>query len=105
MPKIDGLIERIESYLDPSKVSLVERAFYVAKKAHEGQFRRSGDPYIIHPLAVANILADLHLDHETLMAALLHDVIEDTPTTKELKFFGRLSGQQRQGQISCTSNN
>lgn len=83
MPKIDGLIERIESYLDPSKVSLVERAFYVAKDAHEGQFRRSGDPYIVHPLAVANILADLHLDHETLMAALLHDVIEDTPTTKE----------------------
>ncbi|KZY61646.1 (p)ppGpp synthetase [Oleiphilus sp. HI0071] len=83
MPKIDGLIERTESYLDPAKVRLIERAYYVAKEAHEGQFRRSGDPYIIHPIAVANILADLHLDHETLMAALLHDVIEDTPTTKE----------------------
>jgi GTP diphosphokinase / guanosine-3',5'-bis(diphosphate) 3'-diphosphatase len=83
VPKIDGLIERTESYLDPAKVRLIERAYYVAKEAHEGQFRRSGDPYIIHPIAVANILADLHLDHETLMAALLHDVIEDTPTTKE----------------------
>ena len=83
MPKIDGLIERTESYLDQAKVRLIERAYYVAKEAPEGQFRRSGDPYIIHPIAVANILADLHLDHETLMAALLHDVIEDTPTTKE----------------------
>lgn len=83
MPNIDGLLERAESYLDQGKVRLIERAFYVAKEAHEGQFRRSGDPYIIHPIAVANILADLHLDHETLMAALLHDVIEDTATTKE----------------------
>ena len=83
MPNIDGLIERTESYLDPAKVRLIERAYYVAKEAHEGQFRRSGDPYIIHPIAVANILADLHLDHETLMAALLHDVIEDTQTSKE----------------------
>lgn len=82
MPNIDGLLERAESYLDPGKVRLIERAYYVAKQAHEGQFRRSGDPYIIHPIAVAKILADLHLDHETLMAALLHDVIEDTPTTK-----------------------
>ncbi|WP_156493663.1 HD domain-containing protein, partial [Oleiphilus sp. HI0125] len=71
MPDIDGLIERAESYLDTNKVRLIERAYYVAKEAHEGQYRRSGDPYIIHPIAVANILADLHLDHETLMAALL----------------------------------
>ncbi|KZZ58371.1 (p)ppGpp synthetase, partial [Oleiphilus sp. HI0125] len=82
MPDIDGLIERAESYLDTNKVRLIERAYYVAKEAHEGQYRRSGDPYIIHPIAVANILADLHLDHETLMAALLHDVIEDTETSK-----------------------
>jgi len=83
VPQIDGLIERVESYLDNHKVRLIERAYHVAKQAHEGQFRRSGEPYIIHPIAVAIILSDLHLDHETLMAALLHDVIEDTPTTKE----------------------
>lgn len=83
MSHIEGLKERIESYLDQSKVELIERAYYRAKEAHEGQFRRSGEPYIIHPVAVAIILADLHLDHETLMAALLHDVIEDTETSKE----------------------
>jgi len=83
VPQIDGLIEQVESYLDPEKVRLIERAFYAAKEAHEGQFRRSGEPYIIHPIAVARILAGLHLDHETLMAALLHDVIEDTEVTKD----------------------
>ncbi|MDX1453028.1 MAG: HD domain-containing protein, partial [Oleiphilaceae bacterium] len=83
MPTIDALAERLLTYLEPDKVELVKRAYEVAKQAHEGQYRRSGDPYIVHPLAVANILASLHMDHETLMAALLHDVIEDTPTTKE----------------------
>lgn len=83
MSTIDALAERLLTYLEPDKVELVKRAYACAKDAHEGQYRRSGDPYIVHPLAVANILANLHMDHETLMAALLHDVIEDTPTTKE----------------------
>ena len=57
--------------------------FLIARDAHEGQFRSSGEPYITHPVAVASIIAQLHLDHEAVMAALLHDVIEDTPYTEE----------------------
>ncbi len=83
MPTIQALAERLRTYLDEDEVALVEEAYEVAKEAHEGQYRRSGDPYIVHPLAVANILANLHMDHQTLMAALLHDVIEDTPVTKK----------------------
>jgi RelA/SpoT family (p)ppGpp synthetase len=75
--------QSVRSYLDEDKVQIILRAYECAKAAHEGQFRRSGDPYIIHPVAVAKILAGLHMDHETLMAALLHDVIEDTHVTKE----------------------
>ncbi len=83
MSNFDNLAERLQTYLEPDKIELVRRAYEVAKEAHEGQYRRSGEPYIVHPVAVAIILAGLHMDHETLMAALLHDVIEDTPTTKE----------------------
>src|SRR5690606_37006855 len=61
----------------------VARAYDFAEKAHEGQYRRTGDPYITHPLAVANILTDMHMDHESLMAALLHDVLEDCGVSKE----------------------
>jgi len=80
---MEALAQSLLTYLDKDKVQMVSRAYVCAKAAHEGQFRRSGEPYIIHPLAVAKILASLHMDHQTLMAALLHDVIEDTPTTKE----------------------
>ncbi|MFT6123805.1 MAG: RelA/SpoT family (p)ppGpp synthetase [Oleiphilaceae bacterium] len=80
---MEALAKSLLSYLDEEKIHMVSRAYECAKKAHEGQFRRSGEPYIIHPLAVAKILAGLHMDHQTLMAALLHDVIEDTETTKE----------------------
>ena len=73
----------LKSYLDDSQIEKIVNAYQFAKDAHEGQFRRSGEPYIIHPVAVAKILAGLHMDHETLMAALLHDVIEDTVATKE----------------------
>ena len=59
-------------------LKLVQRAYEVAEKAHDGQFRKSGDPYITHPLAVATILADLGMDTTTLVAALLHDTVEDT---------------------------
>lgn len=82
MPTIDALSERLSQYLTSSQVKQVSRAYYYAEQAHEGQRRRSGEPYIIHPLAVANILADMHLDHQSLMAAMLHDVIEDTGIPK-----------------------
>ena len=64
-------------------VSLIEKAYFIAKKAHEGQFRFSGEPYIIHPVSVAIILYNLGMDGESMAAALLHDVVEDTDMTKE----------------------
>lgn len=72
----------VQAYLPAQQIELVKRAFVVAKNAHEGQFRSSGEPYITHPVAVAAILAELRLDHEAIIAALLHDVIEDTPYTE-----------------------
>ncbi|WP_293746622.1 bifunctional GTP diphosphokinase/guanosine-3',5'-bis pyrophosphate 3'-pyrophosphohydrolase [uncultured Paraglaciecola sp.] len=79
----EGLKQKLEAYLPPDKVADAQRAFIVARDAHSGQMRSSGDPYITHPVAVAGILADMCLDHETIMAALLHDVIEDTHHSKE----------------------
>ncbi len=73
----------IQSYLPADKIELVKRAFVIARDAHEGQTRSSGEPYITHPVAVACIIAEMKLDHEAVMAALLHDVIEDTPYTEE----------------------
>ena len=78
-----SLKDLISTYLPAEQVALVQHAYLTARDAHEGQSRSSGEPYITHPVAVARILADMHLDHETLMAALLHDVIEDTPVTKD----------------------
>lgn len=80
---METLVDALKKYLDDDKIEKIVRAYEYAKDAHEGQYRRSGEPYIIHPVAVAKILAGLHMDHETLMAALLHDVIEDTEATKE----------------------
>lgn len=77
-------LERIiRGYLPEEKIELVRRAFVIARDAHEGQTRSSGEPYITHPVAVACIIAEMKLDHEAVMAALLHDVIEDTPYTEE----------------------
>jgi GTP diphosphokinase / guanosine-3',5'-bis(diphosphate) 3'-diphosphatase len=79
---LDRLNRRMQRYLPPEQVALVMRAYEFAAKAHEGQQRYSGEPYISHPVAVATILAELRLDAQTLMAALLHDVIEDTGVPK-----------------------
>jgi len=79
---IDSLSHRLSSYLEPAQISRVKRAYYYAEQAHSGQYRRSGEPYITHPLAVANLLASIHMDHQSLMAAMLHDVIEDTGIAK-----------------------
>ena len=76
-------MEYIHTYLTDDECTQVLKAFELADKAHEGQFRASGEPYIMHPLAVADILAHLQIDHITLMAALMHDVVEDTSYSKE----------------------
>ena len=75
--------KELAAYLDEDQVHDVERAFKYAKAAHKGQYRRTGHPYITHPLAVAQILAGMRMDHQSLMAALLHDVIEDTGVGKK----------------------
>lgn len=92
MPSIDDLAERLRHYQTPEQIQQVCRAYYYAQQAHEGQRRRSGEPYIIHPLAVAGILAEMHLDYQSLMAAMLHDVIEDTgiPKTALASQFGEV---------------
>ena len=79
----EPLKELSSTYLSKEQVDLLKHAYVVARKSHDGQMRSSGDPYITHPVAVALNLAHMHLDHETLMAALLHDVIEDTEVTKD----------------------
>ena len=75
------LVASVRKYHPSSDLSLIEKAYHVASQCHEGQKRRSGEPYIIHPLCVAIILAELELDKETIAAGLLHDVIEDTAMT------------------------
>ena len=82
---IDSLAGDLSSYLQGDQVNNVRRAYFYAEQAHDGQFRRTGDPYVTHPLAVANILCDMHMDHQSLMAALLHDVIEDTGVSTEFR--------------------
>ncbi len=88
---INQLISKLETYLPPDQVELVQEAYDFAFQAHDGQRRRSGEPYITHPVAVADLLADLRLDAQTMMAAILHDVMEDTPNTKDeiTERFGR----------------
>lgn len=78
-----GLIMRVRKYHPSDDISLIEKAYEVARNAHEGQLRKSGEPYIIHPLYVSSILADLELDKETIAAGLLHDVVEDTVLTRQ----------------------
>jgi len=77
------LLRKLGQYLPPDEVALVERAYRYAERAHADQRRKSGEPYITHPLAVASILAGWQLDAQALAAALLHDVLEDTPASKE----------------------
>ncbi len=74
---------KLSAYLKPEEVARVESAYAFSDAAHRGQFRSSGDPYVSHPLAVAGTLADWHLDPQALIAALLHDVMEDTAITKQ----------------------
>jgi guanosine-3',5'-bis(diphosphate) 3'-pyrophosphohydrolase len=80
---INQLVAKLEAYLPPEDIERVQAAYDFAFHAHEGQRRRSGEPYITHPVAVAGLLADLKLDSQTMIAAILHDVMEDTPIAKD----------------------
>ncbi|HEX8741232.1 MAG TPA: HD domain-containing protein, partial [Casimicrobiaceae bacterium] len=89
MSEIAEFARHLGHYLPPPDVALVERAFEFSDSAHRGQFRKSGEPFITHPLAVASILSEWRIDAEGLAAALLHDVMEDTPVSRseiETKF-------------------
>ncbi len=90
-PNATALKELLATYLKPTDIENVAAAYAMARVAHEGQTRNSGEAYVTHPLAVATILAQWHLDPQALIAALLHDVVEDTPTTKTdiAKKFGK----------------
>ena len=77
------LIARVRKYHPSADISMIEKAYRIAKEAHEGQLRKSGEPYIIHPLWVGIILADLEMDKETIVAGMLHDTVEDTVMTEE----------------------
>ena len=79
----DELISSVKKYHPSTDITMIEKAFNIANNAHKGQVRKSGEPYIIHPLCVAIILADLELDKETIVADLLPDVVEDTVMTSE----------------------
>ncbi|MCW2747115.1 MAG: pyrophosphokinae, partial [Nocardioidaceae bacterium] len=82
-PVLDPLIRIYKNTHPKGDVALIQRAYDVAERMHDGQKRKSGDPYITHPLAVATILAELGMTAPTLCAALLHDTVEDTPYTLE----------------------
>lgn len=108
--ELQELIEKIKNYAPNCDIGTVEKAYYFARNAHVGQFRKSGEPYFIHPIAVANILADMELDIETISASLLHDVVEDTSYTYEdiEKEFGKeiadlVDGVTKLGQIKYQS--
>ncbi len=77
------LRNQLAAYLNNDQLELIEAAYHMAEQAHTGQVRSSGDDYITHPLEVAHILADMHLDYQSIIAAMLHDVIEDTSVSKE----------------------
>ena len=107
----EELINSVRKYHPSTDISMIEKAYRVASEAHEGQKRKSGEPYIIHPLCVAIILADLELDKETIVAGLLHDAVEDTWMTYEEveKEFGSevallVDGVTKLGQLSYSAD-
>lgn len=107
----DELIRSVRKYHPSDDITMIEKAYNVARTAHEGQLRKSGEPYIIHPLCVAIILADLELDKETIVAGILHDAVEDTiMTTEEItEQFGAevallVDGVTKLGQLSYSAD-
>ncbi len=80
---LEDLLAEVHQYLTPHDMETIQRAYNVANQAHMGTIRRSGEPYIQHPLEVALLLADMRIDADSIVAALLHDVVEDTDFTLE----------------------
>ena len=106
----EQLVEKIKQYHPTDNFSMLKKAYDLAKEAHKDQKRKSGEPYIIHPLKVAIILAELELDMETIVAGILHDTIEDTPYTYDdiKNLFGEevavlVDGVTKLGKLSYTT--
>src|SRR5437868_14066829 len=83
MIRVEQILEKVESYKPDFDQELLERAYIFSAREHRGQVRSSGEPYLVHPLYVAYILAEMRLDETSIAVGLLHDVLEDTLTTKE----------------------
>jgi GTP diphosphokinase / guanosine-3',5'-bis(diphosphate) 3'-diphosphatase len=110
MLEIPDLIDRVRAYQPAADAELIKRAYDFSRRAHDGQKRKSGDPYFIHPASVAGIITELRLDTASVCAGLLHDVVEDTlATTKDIEreFGGEIAslvdGVTKLGKINFTS--
>src|SRR3954470_21257797 len=110
MLAVDSLVELVKSYHPAADVDLIRKAYRYSELAHDGQMRKSGDPYFIHPASVAGIITELRLDTASVCAGLLHDVVEDTLTTTkdiEREFGGEIAslvdGVTKLGKINFTS--
>ena len=106
------LVDRVRKYHPSADISMLEKAYQTAREAHKDQVRKSGEPYIIHPLWVGIILADLEMDKETIAAGILHDTVEDTVMTVEdvSREFGEevallVDGVTKLGQLSYSRTN
>ena len=106
-----ALIARVRKYHPSADITMIEKAYKIGTEAHNGQVRKSGEPYIIHPLWVGIILADLEMDKETIVAGMLHDAVEDTDMTLEdvTKEFGEevallVDGVTKLGQLSYSQD-
>src|SRR5438093_6582615 len=83
MIRLNDILEKVSAYHGDADLDLLKRAYVYSAKVHQGQIRKSGEPYLIHPLEVAGILAELRLDEASIVTGLLHDTIEDTLATRE----------------------
>ena len=110
---IDDLMDKVDSYIkDPKERQKILEAYYYAKEKHTGQFRKTGEEYITHPLNVALILTSIYADPECLQAALLHDVLEDTDATEEefkekfgLTVYRLVDGVTKLGRLHFSTDN
>lgn len=110
MVRLTDILEKVKSYHPSADIDLINKAYVYAARMHEGQMRKSGEPYVMHPLSVAEIIADMKLDPASVCAALLHDVVEDTKATEQdiSQLFGEevsflVDGVTKLGKINFTS--